>query len=166
MLRRNIVSTQVSTTASSQYLRLTYFTARKTETITQVRTLTGATPATSATLCKIGIFSEDPATGNLTRVAVTADEKANIWLAASTAYTVSLASGFTKTKGTRYAVACLYVGTGNAPTFYGNASIVASEAFVAPRIAAMGPASTDMPTSISNSSLTAQSHQVYTVLLP
>lgn len=145
-------------------LRLTYFTAKKTETITQVRMTTGSTAAVGATLCRIGIYEEDSATGNLTLVASTANDT-TLWASGSTAYTRNLSASLSKVRGRRYAVGLLVVGTSTAPTFAGHAALSSTEAGIAPRLGGLVGSQTDLPSSISSGSISAQSNLSYVALV-
>jgi hypothetical protein len=145
-------------------LRLTYFTAKKTETVTQIRTITGGTAAAGATLCRVGIYSVD-GSGNLTLIASIANDTA-LWAAASTAYTRSLTASFSKVAKTRYAIGHLVVGTTTAPTFLGQGFLTTAEAGISPRISGFYGSQTDLPSSISAGSISDTSQQHYAVLLP
>jgi hypothetical protein len=144
--------------------RFTFFTARKTETVTQVRTISGATAAATSTLCRVGIYSVD-GSGNLTLIASTANDTA-LWAATNTAYTKSLSASFSKVRGTRYAVGLIFVGT-TAPAFVGiNTGFASSEFGIGPRLGALTGGNSDLPASVAVGSLTDTSTQSYTVLLP
>lgn len=145
-------------------LRLTYFTAIKTETITEIRMHTGSSAAVSPTLCRVGIYSID-GSGNLTLIASIANDT-TLWIASSTTYTRSLSASFSKVRGTRYAVGTLVTGTTTAPNFAGQAWLNASESFVSPPLSAFVSGQTDLPATINYASLAASAHQHYTVLLP
>jgi hypothetical protein len=162
LVRRMVSSSAVPTTNGT--MRLTYFTARKTETVTQIRTISGATAQVGATLCRVGIYSVD-GSGNLTLVGSIANDT-TLWVAASTAYTRSLSASFTKTRGQRYAVAVLVVGSSTAPTMLGHLSLVTSEAVVAPRLAGFAASQTDLPATVSVGSVLDTAAMSYTVLLP
>jgi hypothetical protein len=162
LVRRMVTSSAVPTTNNT--MRLTYFTARKTETVTQLRTISGSTAQVGATLCRVGIYSVD-GSGNLTLVGSIANDT-TLWLAASTAYTRSLSESFTKTRGQRYAVAVLVVGSSTAPTTLGQLSMVTSEAVVAPRLSGFVASQTDLPATVSVGSVLDTAGQSYTVLLP
>jgi hypothetical protein len=165
--RRNVSSNSVA--SSTGVIRLTYFTAKKTETITQVRTISGVTAATSATLCRVGVYSVD-GSGNLTVVALSPAAESTLWAAANTAYTRTFTASFTKTKGQRYAVGLLYVGTGTAPTMIGQLALTAgTEVGVAPRLGGFVSGQTDLgalSSTIAVGSVVDSSHWAYTVLLP
>lgn len=161
MSRRSISNNAVA--SGSQSLRLTYFTARKTETISSVRVPTGGTAASGATLCRIGIY-EEAGNGDLTLVASTANDT-NLWIATSTVYTKSLSASFTKTRGTRYAVGLLFVGT-TGPNFIGQTALNAAEAGESPRLNGLVGSQSDLPSTVTNASITGQSHAAYSVLVP
>jgi len=166
-LRRMVTANNVAVSTST--LRLTFFTARKTETITQIRTITGSTAAVGATLCRVGIYSVD-GSGNLTLIAATANDTA-LWIAGTTAYTKSLSASFTKTRGQRYAVGYLVVGASTAPTFVGlNNIFPASEVAASPRLSGFVGSQSDLgaiSSTIAVGSISdSAAHQAYTVLLP
>ena len=162
MPRRAIVSAAAST--GSSVLRLTYFTARKSETVQSVRTISG-TANVGATLCRIGIY-EEAANGDLTLVA-SIDNDATLWTVGSTVYTRSLSVSFSKVRGRRYAVGVLVVGASTYPTLFGNASILAAEAAELPRLAATATATqSDLPSSLASGALSASGSQHYAVLVP
>jgi len=162
ILRRQVIAANVPST--SGYCRFTFFTARKTETVTQIRTISGSTAAATSTLCRVGIYSVD-GSGNLTLIASIANDTA-LWAATNTAYTRSLSASFTKTRGNRYAVGLIFVGT-TAPTFAGiNTGFAASEFGIGPRLGALTGSNSDLPASVAVGSLTDTSTQSYTVLLP
>jgi hypothetical protein len=152
-----------NTTLTSGILRLTYFTALKTETVTQIRTPSGTTAAATPTLCRVGVYSID-GSGNLTLIASIANDT-TLWAATNTNYTRSLSASFSKVRGTRYAVGALFVGT-TAPTVPGVTGGVAAENTIAPRMAAGISSQTDLPSSITVGSLSDATQQPYIVLLP
>jgi hypothetical protein len=93
-----------------------YFTAKRTEAITQIRCWTGATAAAATpTDIRLGVYSENAATGDLTQVAVTANDT-TLLAAATTAYTKAFVSGFTKTAGVRYFVGLRVTSAAAMPT--------------------------------------------------
>lgn len=164
MFRRFIQTAGMPSTNGN--LRLTYFTARKSETVTQVRVPTGSTAAVGATLCRIGLYTVDPSTGDLTLVTSTANDT-NLWIAQNTAYTKTLSSSYAVTRGTRYAIGLLVVGASTAPTFMGSGPGGAATQFAAePRLAALRGSRTDLDASITVANLTDSTNQYYAVLLP
>lgn len=162
MTRREVTATTIS--SSNGNLRLTYFRARKTETVTQVRTVTG-TAAVGASLARIGVY-EKAANGDLTLVASIADDHTNLWIAANTRYTSTLSGSFAKKRGVWYAVGTLVVGTSTAPTFAGSAALSGGEAFIDPVLAANVPSQADLPSNITVASLASSGNQIYAALLP
>lgn len=161
--RRLVTNNTVS--SGNQNLRLTFFTATKTETITQVRIVTGATAAVGATLARIGIYTV-AGNGDLTLVASTANDT-NLFIAANTVYTKSLSASLSKTRGQRYAVGVLVDGASTAPTFMGLfSSFSAAECAESPRISGFASGQTDLPGSVSAGSITSTTNQYYVALLP
>ena len=157
---RGLSTASVST--GSGNLRLTYFTAAKTETTASVRTVCTVL-GTSATLQRIGIYSID-GSGNLTLIASTANDT-SLWIAAAS-YTKALSASFSKVRGTRYAVGILYVGGGTAPTLSGLLPGNSTEASQPPRLSGFLSSQTDLPATISVGSILDTSANYYTVLLP
>ena len=152
-------------TLTSGIVRLTYFTAKKTETINSVRvgtytTAAGATP----TLCRIGIYSVD-GSGNLTLVASTANDTA-LFAAASTTYTKALSASWSKTAGQRYAVGVLVVTAATAPTIQGQILSLGDELGQAPRLAGARAGQSDLPSSITAGNVVDTTHQCYVAMVP
>jgi hypothetical protein len=144
--------------------RVAFFTARKTETVTQVRTVTNSQGQVGATLLRIGVYSVD-ASDNLTLIASTAHD-ATLWAAASTAYTKALSASFSKVRGTRYAIGAIEVGTSQAANLIGDISLSGAETAVLPHICAVMTGQTDLPASVAVGSLVASGTALYAVLLP
>lgn len=97
--------------AISGYLLLNYFTARKTETITKLRSLTGSTPSDgTATVQQMGVYSVADS-GDITLVANTTND-ATRWTTAYTAYLDDLVSSWSKVAGQTYAIGFLGVSSG------------------------------------------------------
>ena len=146
-------------------LRVTYFTARKSETVTQVRVPCG-TAAVGATLARIGLYSVDPGTGDLTLVASTPNDT-GLWIVANTAYTKAFSASYAVTRGSRYAVGLIVVGTSTAPVFMGTGPGGASTEFgVAPRLCAVRTGRTDLDATIAAANLSDTTGRYYAVLLP
>lgn len=147
---RHVARIDAAITTGSGSMRLGFFTAQKSETVTQVKTIVGPTAAVGATLAKIGIFSvANDGTGTLTLVARTADLHTTLWTgAAGTVYTSTFesAASFTKIKGQRYATATLVVGASTYPTLAGwSAYFPAAEtgSAAAPRLSGLYSGQTD-----------------------
>lgn len=169
------VSDAVAITTSAT-LRLTYFTARKTETVSNLAMATGSVGAGSGatpvapTRCQMCVFSV-AANGDLTLLAVTTNDT-TLFSATYTRYqkAVSGATPFTKTRGVRYAFGVLVVTLGSIPTFLGttignsiNFGAIGGEIPVMSRSKA-GQAS--VPSTITNASLVNDSRMFYGEILP
>ncbi len=161
--REEIASSGVGVGTGS--LRLTYFTAGKTETISQVRLHTGSTAAgATPTICRIAVYLVDDATQNLTLVASTANDT-TLFSVATNEYVKAFSAPFTKYKGNRYAIGVLVVTAFTLPNFCGQNSIPAAETSKAPRITGYS-AQADIVASITDASLTAGASRIYFALLP
>lgn len=156
-------------TLTNGLLRLTFFTARKTETITQVRTRTGAQAQVGATLCRIGIYTVD-ASDNLTALVASTTNDTALWSAGSTTYTKALTASFTKTRGQRYAVGLLEVGSSTAANAFGTVGPEANEAAQVPRLSGTVSSLSDLPSAgspvVAVGSLAASNILMYAALLP
>lgn len=162
MRRREITSTGATQTAGS--LRLSYFTAEKTELINTVRTMSGSTAAVASTLCRIGVYTV-ATNGDLTLVASTANDTA-LWSATSTSYGKTFTSSFTKRKKQRYAVGTLVVGATTAPNLMGQSQLLAAEAAQPPRLCGSVSGQTDLPSTVAFASVSDTTIQVYAALAP
>ena len=160
--RSNINTTTVNTT--NGYLRLTYFTALKTETITQIRSVSGGTAAVTPTLCRIGIYTID-GSGNLTLAASIASDT-SLWAAQNTEYLSTLSASFSKVVGTRYAIGHIVVGAGTAPTLTGHVISTVAVAGRSPRICGYVSGQTDLPSSVSVGSINDHGARAYMELVP
>jgi hypothetical protein len=146
-------------TMSSGNLRLRYFTAKKTETITQVRLQSVGAAGATPTLVRVGIWTADQAGGLLSLVANTTNDTA-LLAGATTIYTKALASSWGKVDGQRYAAGLLVVTTFTAPTVIGH-GLDGTQLSYSPRISGIVSAQTDLPASlvagsVGNSGTTAQ----------
>lgn len=154
---------------TSQALTLCYFTARKTETITQIRVPTGSGAAATVTSAFLAVYSEDPTTSNLTQAASAANDTA-LFAASGTEYTKTFTASFTKTAGTRYAVAVLVNAT-TTPSFLGihpnNTAVVGTVMGRSPRVAGQVTGQTSLPATVTAGSITSPAPRVfYAELLP
>lgn len=161
--RREVVTAGVGT--ATQQVRLTFFTAVKTETISNVVSITaGQAAAATPTLARIGVYVEET-NGDLTLVAATANDT-SLWSATNTVYTQALIAPFTKERGRRYAVGILIVTGVTTPILYGNSVLLAAIAFVAPKLSALITGQADLPASILNGSLATSGVSTYVALTP
>lgn len=163
MRRREVSSSAAPTT--NQTLRLTFFTANKSFTATQVRTETGGTAAgATPTLCRIGLYKVE-ANGDLTLIASTPNDT-TLWAAATTVYTKAFSASVDIVFGQRYALGILVVTAATAPTFTGSNVINATECGTDPRISATQSGQADLGNSYTNASLGNNSAHIYSVVLP
>lgn len=166
-LQRDFAS--VAATLSSGILRLRYFTARKTESVTKVRTYTGNTAAAATpappTLCRVGIYSVNTGTGALTLVASIANDT-TLWAATQTAYESTLSATWSKVAGTRYAAGLLCVTGATAPTVA--AGSISSNPIVgrSPRLAGSVGSQTDLPASLAAGAIADSASSVYVEIIP
>jgi hypothetical protein len=150
---------------TSGILRFTYLTARKTETTSSVRIVSGTAAGASPTLVRAGVWAVQ-ANGDLVPVATTPNDT-TLLATASTPYTKGLSVPFAKVARTRYAVGVLVVTAQTAPTLGGASLTAGSDAAQAPRIAASLTAQTDLPAgTITSGSLASGTNTVYAVLVP
>jgi hypothetical protein len=154
--------------ASSGALLLTYFTAQRTESITQIRTYLGGTPAgATPTLCRFGIWSVASADDALTGLVASTPNDTALFNSANAAHTKSFSATFSKVAGTRYAVGVLVVSGAAIPTFLGcgvNSSTL--DIVAVPRLSATVASQTDLPSTVAAGSLAASSRLVQFRLLP
>lgn len=114
------------------FLKLTYFTARKSENINTLKWSSGQNGHTGATLLRVGVYSV-AANGDLTLVASTVNDVT----LATTGYAVqtkALSSTWAKVAGQRYAIGILGVGASTAAKWMGTSIITSAFANLAPRI--------------------------------
>jgi hypothetical protein len=157
-------ATATGSTLSSGIVRLSYFTARKTELVANLRTITGTMAAAGATLCKVGVYLV-ATNGDLTLVASTANDT-SMWSAANTRYAKALTAPFTKKRGQRYAIGCLAVGVTTAPNVHGQSSLHAEETGEPPRLCGIISGQTDLPPAIAAGRISNSTIQVYAALTP
>jgi len=153
-----------SSSPVSGTLRLTYFTARKTETINNVRTQTGSTAAATTTLARIGLYSVTIDETGGTLLASTAND-VNLWNAANTGYTKAFTAPIGVNAGQRYALGMLFVGT-TPPTIIGSGSNqgLTAEAAQAPRLTSAMTGQADLPGTLSG--LSSSGMALYGVITP
>ena len=150
MARREIISSANALT--NQSLRLTHFTATKSETCTQISTVTAGTAAgATPTLCKMAVYRVED-NGDITLLASTANDT-TLFAATTTRYTRSLDVPVQKIRGQRYALGLLVVSAAAFPTFYGHTigpSVITS---VEPKISSLVNGQADLPASVVNASI-------------
>lgn len=162
--RDKVVANTVPT--GNQSLRLSYFTARKSETITQVRILSGGTAAgATPTLVRVGLYTV-AANGDITLVASTANDT-TLLASGSTSYTKALQASYAKVAGQRYAVGILVVTGATAPTVCGGPNFInATESGLAPKLGGLVGSQADLPSSVVAASVSDGAQRPYVVMLP
>jgi hypothetical protein len=158
---------QSNVTLTSGTLRLSYFTATKTETINNIKGFTASTAAgATPTLCRLGLYSVD-SSGNLTLVASCASDT-TMFAATTTVYSRALSAPYLKVAGQRYAVGALVVTGAAAPTFPASffSGLGAEMTTTEPTEAAALSGQTDLPASIMAGSLGASNQKMYAVVTP
>lgn len=147
----------------SGQVRLTYFTARKTETVNNVRSWSNGTAAIGTTLARQGFYSV-AANGDLTLVGACANDT-NLWSVTNTAYQSALTAPFSKVQGQRYAAAGVWVG-GTGPSLFGLVVLQSAEDAFAPRISGQMTGQADFPATILAANVLATSGMQYYVAMP
>lgn len=156
-------ATAVATGTGS--LRLTFFTARKSETVASIRTLSGAQAAAATpTLARIGLYSV-AGDGSITLIGSTASDT-TLYAGVNTSYTRALTTPVAVTRGNRYAVGILIVTAAVAPTLVGALPVQGPEAGIAPRLAGLVGGQANLPANLASGAITDTAHMSYAVLLP
>ena len=165
-MSRDAVTSSGVTAGASGTSRLVYLTAKKTEQISKVRTISGgvALPA-DATLAKVGVH-EVADNGDMTLVALTANEEATLWAATTTAYESTFLAPFTTVRGKRYAIEYLWVGPTAGVTYTGQNALTSSEQAVAPRLSGTVSGQSDIASTRTAGSIGNIASRMYAVLLP
>lgn len=147
-------------------VRVVYFTALKTETVTQMGCSTGTTAAgATPTLIKFGLYSV-ASNGNLTRLARTASDTTML-ATVSQAYAKSFTDGTAELiAGQRYALAYLLLSSVTAPTLVGVLGLNSTEIAQSPRLAATVTGQTDLESSYAAGSLVSSGAIVYGWVAP
>ena len=150
---------------TTQTLRLSYFTARKTETTTQVRFSTGSAAAgATPTLVRVGLYLI-AASDNGTLVAGTANDT-SLFASVSATYTRSWIASYAKVAGQRYALGVLVVTTAAAPTMLGTIVALSAELVIKTRITGAIGGQTDLPSSFLATAVGTSASRPYGVILP
>ena len=162
MARREVSSNAV--TFSSGALRLTHFTATKSETVTQICVPSGGTAAgATPTLVRMGLYRVEN-NGDITLLASTANDT-TLFAATATRYTKTLDTPVQKIRGQRYAIGVLVVTAAAAPAFYGSAIVPGILSSQEPKLCTTVAGQTDLPASVASASLVA-TFSFYAEILP
>lgn len=159
--------TSTGLTMTSGVLRLCYFTARKTETITQLTIDTGGTAAgATPTLVRMGVWTTDSTGALLAQVAATPNDT-TLLAGTFTTYTKSLSASWAKVAGQRYAIGDLVVTAAAAPVILGGTtSLNNGHVNRAPRMAAQITAQADLPSTAAAGALSNTNNRPFHVMLP
>ncbi|MFI9824416.1 right-handed parallel beta-helix repeat-containing protein [Streptomyces sp. NPDC052013] len=149
-------------TMSSGVLRLAYFTAKRSGTVTALRinsgsTVAGATPS----LVRMGLYAVDSA-GALTLMSATSSDT-NLFGVALTSYSRSLAAPQQLIAGQRYAIGVIVVTSAAAPTIVGALTATAAENAVSPQLCASLTGQSDLPASLAAGAVAATQSLIYAV---
>lgn len=166
-IRRHDVTVSINTGTGN--LRVAYFTAKKTETITQVRITTGSTAAAATpTLVRVGVWTTDD-TGALLSLVASTPNDTTLFSSITTAYTKSFSVSFSKVAGQRYAVGLLIVSGAATPNVAGcnfGGALQAADYGAAPMLASNNGGKADLPATLAAGSITSSNSQLYAALLP
>lgn len=155
---------------TTQALRLTYFTARKTEVINTVRMICGGTAAgATPSLVRFGLYTV-AANGDLTLVANTATDTA-LFNTQNAVVSKALASAYTKVAGQRYALGLLIVTAAAFPTVAAASPTAATRLgvinAVAPILTGLVTSQADLPSSVVTASVAVSTMPpLYAELVP
>lgn len=158
--RFGVNSTAITVASGTE--ALTYFTADKTQTVSQVRVRTGSTAAAATpTVCRLALYSV-AANGDLTEIASTTNDT-SLFSSTSTNYTVNFAASASITRGNRYAVGLLVVTGAATPTFAGaSTSAGTAESAVDPRVTGVISGLSDLASSpVANAGISVGSNMLY-----
>jgi hypothetical protein len=133
-----------SLTLTASALVLSYFYARRTETITTARFYVAATVGASNTRARVGIYSINIGTGLATLVASTTNDTTLFTGSTYAVRTKALTASWAKTRGTLYAAGFLCVG-GTMPAVTGNYITVGGESDPVPRLYGVVTGQADLP---------------------
>lgn len=167
VMPRNLAYSSSGGAVASGVMELTFFTARKSETVGTLRVRTGNTAAAATpTLIRLGVYTV-AANGDGTLIASTPNDT-TLLAATFSGYSKALSAGFAKVAGQRYAVGKLVVSAAAMPTFVGKNSLGVVDPTVAPRLMGSLAAQADLPGTFTDAALTnaTNSQATYYALLP
>lgn len=153
-----------SQTLGNGQLRMSYFVARKSETTTQVRIMSGGIAAApTPTLCRLGLYGI-AADGAGTLVASTPNDTSLLSIT-STSYVRSWSAPYAKVAGHRYALGILIVTSFTVPQVQG-ATQQSYECSFAPRLTGFINSVADLPATFVAGDLSNSGLRMYGVILP
>lgn len=145
---------------------LTYFTAAKTETITQLAMYSAGTASSGATLVRYGVYSV-ATNGDLALITSTANDAA-IFSSQNTRYLKTLSVSWNKVAGSRYAVGYIVVAATTMPTVYGSTAggaVLDAVWALEPRLSGTRAGQADLPASVTAANVTANRRGPYVEMI-
>lgn len=145
---------------------LTYFTAAKTETITQLAMYSAGTASSGATLVRYGVYSV-ATNGDLALITSTANDAA-IFSSQNTRYLKTLSVSWNKVAGSRYAVGYIVVAATTMPTVYGSTAggaVLDAVWALEPRLSGTRAGQADLPVSVTAANVTANRRGPYVEMI-
>jgi hypothetical protein len=143
-------------------VQLQHFTARRTESITQLRMTTAGTIAAGLTLGRLGVYSVG-SNGDLTLITASTSDT-TMFGTANAQVTKTLGATWNKVQGQRYAIGVILTGT-TMPTVYGGLSVSLFTG-VQPRLNSILTGQTDFPSTIANASLSSAAFNMFVEAIP
>lgn len=162
---RDLASNTAVTLVGSGTVIFTFFTARKTESINNLRMICGGTAASATpTLVRAGVYTL-ASDGALTLGPAIASDT-SIFAAANTSYTRALTATWSKIADVRYAIGLLVVSSQTMPTGVGVVPLIAAEMAQPPRGGAILTGQSDLPSSVAAASLVDNARRLYVAMTP
>lgn len=158
-----------TTSPASGELWLSYFTSHRGSAsggvITKIRSYIGGTAGSGLTIGRIGLYTVDSLTGDLTLVA-SAPNGAATWTGTYTSVDHTLSASYTLSVGARYAVGVVFVGTTPPTLVQMNGSSDWSLNAAPPRLCGKLTSQTDLPSSVTEASIGTTAGAPYAILIP
>lgn len=162
---REFFTSNALATTSGQ-VRLSYFTARRTEPVTSFRILSGSTAAgATPTLTRLGLYSI-AANESGTLIAATDPTDLTIFATANTVYTRNALVPGQKIAGNRYAFGFIVISAAAMPSICGHGLGGGGEPAMGPRMTGAISGQTDLPASFVVGSLVSSGNRPYGVMIP
>lgn len=155
----------VANQPGSGTMRLSYFTARKTEKVGSVVAYTGGAAASAITLSRIGLYTVGADGSSLTALIASTADDTSLFSAINTEYTKAFSTPVQLVAGQRYAIAPLILAT-TTPSLYGPPSPPAALLTKFPRTSGAVTGQTDLPASVTSGSIVTSGFSLYFSLLP
>jgi hypothetical protein len=157
--RHDVTASNLARTSGTVWLG--YFTASSTRSLSNMRHMSSSAPAT-VTLIRMGVYSVDASTGDLTLIASTPNDTA-LLATANAATGKALSAAASLVQGQRYALALLVVATtvGNG---MGANLAHANVGSLAPRVTGSRTGQTDLPATITAANVAATASAMFVEL--